>query len=415
VDIAGYLHVDQAAAPARLYALALGEPERTLRAEVLRSLQVRRPDLRPLLAWFEQRRAFSATIVLDEDGPLGFILLPEGSRRTVMALEEARAIRVLADRISALLAVSSALARSRQRELDAQQRVAQLGQENERLEGIITTDAERNRMLPERYADAVRRTAYSAAARLALDQLERLGRQNAPVALIAPPGVGAAGWSSVVHLASPRSAGPLVMVDGTRSTDHDPQHWENVRASPLQLAEGGTLVILNLAALPSEVQQLLIGRLVHAPSSTESSSVPRPGLVATVSSPPPTLVEAGRLERSLARWLATSTVELPALANRGEDLRALALDQLARAGMQARGEPFGIDPAALRLLLEHDWPGNDLELADVLLRAAATATGPVVTAQDLARIGFRPTLEQAAAASPVPPSARPHSPVSRSH
>ena len=108
-DIAGYLHVQKAEAPERIYELALAEPERTLRAETLRALEVRRPDVRPLLQWFDSRRAFSTTVVLDEDGPLGFILMPRGNRSAPMTLEEARAVRLLADRISALLAVSSAL------------------------------------------------------------------------------------------------------------------------------------------------------------------------------------------------------------------------------------------------------------------------------------------------------------------
>jgi hypothetical protein len=91
VDLAGYLHVDDAEAPERLYELALGEPERTLRAEVLKALEVRRPDVRPLSAWFDARRAFAATVVLDEDGPLGFLLLPRGNRTTPMTLEGAGA------------------------------------------------------------------------------------------------------------------------------------------------------------------------------------------------------------------------------------------------------------------------------------------------------------------------------------
>ncbi|HEX3598135.1 MAG TPA: hypothetical protein VHU80_23660, partial [Polyangiaceae bacterium] len=46
VDVAGYLHAARAKAPDALYELALSEPERTLRADVLRALEVRRPDVR---------------------------------------------------------------------------------------------------------------------------------------------------------------------------------------------------------------------------------------------------------------------------------------------------------------------------------------------------------------------------------
>ena len=68
VDIAGYLHVEAGKAPPRLYELALAEPERTLRAEALQAVQVRRAEVRPLLEWFDSRKAFSATLILDEDG-----------------------------------------------------------------------------------------------------------------------------------------------------------------------------------------------------------------------------------------------------------------------------------------------------------------------------------------------------------
>ena len=50
---------------------------------------------RPLLAWFEARCAFSATVIVDNEGPLGFILLPAGNRTSPMTLEEARGVRVL--------------------------------------------------------------------------------------------------------------------------------------------------------------------------------------------------------------------------------------------------------------------------------------------------------------------------------
>src|SRR5690606_13299346 len=106
--------------PEGLVELALAEPERTLRAETLHALRVRRPHVRPLLAWFDVRDGYSATVVLDEDGPTGFLLLPRGERRARMTLEEARAARVLADRISSLLSVTSALARSRNRQVEAQ-------------------------------------------------------------------------------------------------------------------------------------------------------------------------------------------------------------------------------------------------------------------------------------------------------
>jgi len=402
VDVAGYLHCTPAQAPARLYELALAEPERTLRAEVLQAVQVRRPDVRPLVDWFDARRGFSATVIVDEDGPLGFILLPRGSRRSVMALEEARAVRLLADRISSLLAVSSALARSRQRELAALQRTESLEEELRRLQVIIQNESGRHRLLAQRHAEVIRRAAYSAAARLTLDTLERLGKQEGPIGLICLPGVDVVGWAAVAHLASERNGGPLVVVDATYPAEQDEARWTDATESPLQLADGGTLLVLEAPALPTEVQIQLTRQLAHRAPSQEPTTIPRAGLVLALGGAPEQLAQSGRLNRVLARALGEATVTLPGLAERAEDLRALVLANLSRAGLQLHGTPLGVDPAALRLLMEHSWPGNELELQDVLTRAARAATGKVVTPADLASARFIPDLEPASSATPPP-------------
>jgi len=402
VDLAGYLHVDRTQAPERLYELALGEPERTLRAEALAALEVRRPEVRPLLAWFKSRRAFSATAIVDEDGPLGFLLLPQGVRTAPMTLEEARAVRALTDRISALLAVSSALARSRQRELAAISRADTADDEVARLAHIINLDAGRNEEHAARAERRVRRAVYSAAARMTVDELERLGRLNAPVALVTPPGVDATGWAAVYHLASARRGGPFVVVDGASGLEHDLARWQDSEKSPLRLADSGTLVLLDAAALPMEIQEHVARSLSrHASTATRSGVLPA-GLCATLSEPMAGLLSAGRLSKSLARWLGDASVALPTLVDRPEDIRALALETLAHAGLQKDGRPLGLDVSALRLLGDHEWPGNEAELENVLARAARATQGSLVTAADLAAVGFVPIVNMSPSATPLP-------------
>lgn len=406
VDLAGYLHLEQAQAPDRVYELALGEPERTLRLEVLRAVEVHHAAVRPLIAWFEVRGAFSATVVLDEDGPQGLLLLPGGGRRAPMTLEEARAIRILTDRISALLAVSSALARSRQRELSAHDRCEALERERQRLEQAIASGEGRHTAAAARWARSVLRTAYSPAARLALEATQRLGADVPAMALITPPGSDARGWAAAAHLASPRRGGPLILVEGACGYDHDPGLWQDPLQSPLRQAEGGTLVLLDGAALPTELQELVGFELLEAVTSGRTGPPP-PGLVVTVSQQLGAAWPPGTLAAPLERLLAGRTVEVPALRARPEDLRALILDGLAQAGLRHRGHPLGLEPSALYLLLEYVWPGNDRELYQVLERVALISREKLVTVADLRSLAFPSTEEPG---SPImPPTAPPPS------
>lgn len=412
VDIAGYLHETRAEAPERIYELGVGEPERTVRTDVLRALEVRRPEIRPVLTWLEARQAFSATLIVDDDGPIGFILLPRGNRTSPMTLEEARAARLLADRISSLLAVAAALARSRERELAAIRRADAADDECRRLEHLVTADAERHQGLAARLARPVRRAAYSAAARLALDNLTSLAKKSSLLALVTPPGTDAVPWAAHAHLASARAGGPFVIADGANGEEQAGEYYTDELRSPLRFADGGTLLVLAATALPLSTQEMLALALARRAAHAPRSSILPPGVVLALPARLDQLVSAGRLSPTLARWFQDTEIALPPLADRADDLFALALDTLARRCLELGKQPLGIDQPAMRLLLEHTWPGNDIELAAVLGRVAAFAPGPTVTASDLEAIGFKPEREAEAepVAAPAPrrrPSRRP--------
>ena len=90
-----------------------------------------------------------------------------------------------------------------------------------------------------------------------------------------------------------------------------------------------------------------------------------------------------RLESALAAHFVW-----PQLSERGEDLRSLVLAGLARDGLQARGAPLGIDDAAYAVLADYSFPGEEAELASILQRLVLSATGDVVRAADIERLGL---------------------------
>jgi transcriptional regulator with AAA-type ATPase domain len=409
VDRAGYPHTDPGMeVPRLLLDLAQGEPEQTVRTAVLEALEVRRPDTRPALQWLQDRGAMSLTLLTEDEGPTGALVLPAASRTLPLSLEEVRALRALADRMTSLLGVSSALTRAQAREVEAEKAADQQEDRALHLEHLVSSVQERH----EAYARKLARTAllarYSSASRLCVEELERLGSHGGPVSLLTPPGIDAVPYAAVVHGASARRSGPFVVIDATGSDEQHESLWQDPALSPLCLADGGTLVVLTVAALTEETQKYL-ARALSERRSPAGHSVPLDvSLIVTVSTTVDVLVATGRLAPALADRLGDRAVLLPPLGARAEDLRALVGDKLARLGVRMRGQAMGLDPRALGRLVEHGWPGNDVELEDVLTRAVAVAEGDVITSAHLDQIGF-------VAAPPVmrrgsrPPGPGPHS------
>jgi DNA-binding NtrC family response regulator len=87
------------------------------------------------------------------------------------------------------------------------------------------------------------------------------------------------------------------------------------------------------------------------------------------------------MDEHLAELFGATTIEIPALRTRADDLPALirhALDGMAAARRHASAS---VDPAALSVLLAHSWPGNTRELSGVLQKALlAAGDGPIQVA-----------------------------------
>jgi DNA-binding NtrC family response regulator len=290
--------------------------------------------------------------------------------------------------------------------LAASLRADTIDDERQRLEHIIATAAGKNRVTAESARRDLLASAHGPAARTCIEQLERIGRLNGPLVLKCELGIQPLGWAAVAHLSSPRADGPLIVVDGTSSSEHELTRWASGENTPLALADGGSLVVSDVSALPPEVQELIAQSLSRSVPSRNDFSVFPASLIAVLYRAPDELVERGNLSKTLRRWLGDTNVIIPPLRERAEDLRSLVLSRLTSIGLRLRGEPMGVEPAALRLLTEHTWPGNEHELDAVLTLAARKSSGVALTARDLALIGFRPDIAAPPALTPLPGPSR---------
>jgi DNA-binding NtrC family response regulator len=227
---------------------------------------------------------------------------------------------------------------------------------------------------------------YSVSSRAALEALERRTSVDGPVAIVAPSGVDPIPYLARAHLAGARKDGSFVLVEATSAREHDIERWCDRRASPLALAHRGMLVLVDGAGLPLDVQRLVARACAEKRPPWEGSDPLDVQLAFTGVASPDELEASGRLDAALALRLGdarSSPVVLPRMCERSEDLRAIITDRLAREGLRVLGRPVGIDHGAYARLVEYGFPGEDAELAAIVIRLVARCSGDVVRAVDV--------------------------------
>ena len=245
----------------------------------------------------------------------------------------------------------------------------------------------------------------------ALSELERVSQTQATVLLLGQSGTGKELFARAVHLASGRRDRPFIKVNCSAIPDalfeSELFGYEKgaftgastARAGWFEQADSGTIFLDEIGELPLALQSKLLrtlqeGTLVRLGGQREVKVNVR--LVAATHRDLAADVEAGRFRQDLYYRLHVIPIHLPSLAERREDIRALALHFVSRAN-QAHQRNVNLTPDALARLEEHPWPGNIRELGNVIERLVLLANDTLVTRGELDR--FLP-----AAAAPLPPS-----------
>lgn len=95
-------------------------------------------------------------------------------------------------------------------------------------------------------------------------------------------------------------------------------------------------------------------------------------------------IREGRFRQDLFYRLNVVNLVLPPLRERKEDIPLLVNHFLGKYQRKSEGKTFSFSPAAIRMLQQHNWPGNIRELENAVSAAIVLASGSVINADDLA-------------------------------
>lgn len=161
---------------------------------------------------------------------------------------------------------------------------------------------------------------------------------------------------------------------------------EESKPGLFEAAQGGTIFLDDVADLPLAVQGMLLQLLESGELTRVGAERPRPVDVAVVAATQRDLradVAAGRFRADLFYLLNVVGIVLPPLRERRDDIAELALSFLRDAPVNSQRRLTGFTEDALAALREASWDGNVRELRTAVERAAARATGPRVTADEV--------------------------------
>jgi DNA-binding NtrC family response regulator len=221
---------------------------------------------------------------------------------------------------------------------------------------------------------------------------------SAPVLVRGESGSGKELVARALHLLSPRASGPFhaqnlgalprELAEGELFGHERGAFTGAIAARPglFELADGGTLFLDELGELPLEMQAKLLRVL-------EMGEVRRIGaraakrvdvrVVAATWAPLEARVAEGTFREDLYHRVAVLVLDVPPLRARRTDIVPIAEAMLATARRDFG--PKRLSAGAASRLQSEPWPGNVRELRNVVYRAGAGASGPVIEVADVAR------------------------------
>ncbi|MCL4818556.1 MAG: sigma-54 dependent transcriptional regulator [Vicinamibacteria bacterium] len=247
------------------------------------------------------------------------------------------------------------------------------------------------------------------------EMIRSVASTTSTVLITGESGTGKELVAKALHAQSPRQGAPFVSVNCGALTETllESELFGHVRGAftdahqsrkgLFEAAHRGTLFLDEVGETTPAMQVKLLRALqekrIRRVGGTEETEVDV-RIIAATNRSLEQLVAEGRFREDLFYRLSVIPIRLPPLRERREDVPLLAAHFLERFAREMGKGVTHLSEEALARLQVHDWPGNVRELENVMERAVALETSPVVLPERLPRDLGRPRPAASGAVEP---------------
>ena len=216
------------------------------------------------------------------------------------------------------------------------------------------------------------------------DVIDRMQADTPHVLIEGESGTGKELTAHVIHRSGARAQSPFVsaacqsLMKGVSPSGQPEKLRETV-----QSAGEGTIFLDDICELPAEVQAHLaaIGREWREAGHTGTRRPPR--VVAATNRDVKEALAKGVLDKGLHALLSEAVIRMPPLRERKEDLCLLINHFLQQFNARSARKVHAVAPDAMDYLYGYDWPGNVIQIENVIERAFALGVEGVIEVGDL--------------------------------
>jgi len=158
------------------------------------------------------------------------------------------------------------------------------------------------------------------------------------------------------------------------------------RTGKIMLADGGTLLLDEIANLPQNLQPKLLNVLqnrVVVPIGSNKEFPVDIRLICTTNKKLQQMVNDKEFGQDLFYRINTINIDLPPLRERNEDIEMLASFFAARYSRQYKKPELKIHPQVMEDLKSHEWPGNVRELEHTIEKGVILCTKDTITPREI--------------------------------